>query len=280
MNFDTEKMRGLLQSRLKDQSSVLQTQFRKVDPALNIRFAFLEDLLPPELCERLYQDFLNSRGPQWRRMKSFRESKWTSKNFDALPSALGEVTFAFQAPEILNLLEEITGISSLVADPGLYAGGLSLMKQGDFLDPHIDNSHDQTQSYYRRLNLLYYVTPAWTLEDGGHLELWNHDLSKAQIIESRFNRLVIMETHQESFHSVSKISNAQKPRCCISNYNFTLQSPTGKNHFHVTSFKARPEQRLKNVFFTLDRLARSGARKIRRQGFGKKDLYRNEKIQE
>ena len=35
------------------------------------------------------------------------------------------------------------------------------MTEGDFLNPHIDNSHDAKRERYRRLNLLYYVSPGW-----------------------------------------------------------------------------------------------------------------------
>lgn len=96
-----------------------------------------------------------------RLMSSFRESKYTSKSFDGFNSSLKEITFAIQSPEVVRLVEEITGFANQIPDPSLYAGGLSMMLSGNFLNPHIDNSYEQDRLYYRTLNFLYYITPDW-----------------------------------------------------------------------------------------------------------------------
>jgi len=63
------------------------------------------------------------------------------------------------------LIEEITGLKEMVPDKNLYAGGISLMANGNFLNPHLYNSHDNDMKYYRVLNLLYYCTPDWDIEN-------------------------------------------------------------------------------------------------------------------
>lgn len=45
------------------------------------------------------------------------------------------------------------------------------MAKDNFLNPHLGNSHDKDRECYRVLNLLYYVTPNWSHEQGGNLEL-------------------------------------------------------------------------------------------------------------
>ena len=52
----------------------------------------------------------------------------------------------------------------------LYAGGISMMAPGHFLNPHIDNSHDKFRQRYRVLNLLSYVSPDWDQTRGCNLE--------------------------------------------------------------------------------------------------------------
>lgn len=70
------------------------------------------------------------------------------------------------------------------------------MAHKNYLNPHLDNSHDAERERWRVLNLLYYVTPDWHLGDGGHLELWLDGPKKVPLhIESKFNRLVVMATH-------------------------------------------------------------------------------------
>jgi len=79
-------------------------------------------------------------------------------------SVLEEAIYAFQMPAVVARVEQITGLRALEPDTMLYAGGISLMGPGHFLNPHIDNSHDRTRERYRVLNLLYYVSPQWSVD--------------------------------------------------------------------------------------------------------------------
>ena len=115
-------------------------------------------------------------------------------------SILEEVIYAFQNREV-QFIKYICGIEDLQPDEYLYAGGISSMKKGQFLNPHLDNSHGKDRNRWKSLNLLYYVSPNWNDNNGGHLELWPSGLKKKQIIlHSKFNRLIVMATHQTSWH--------------------------------------------------------------------------------
>src|SRR5690606_15404679 len=118
--------------------------------------------------------------------QSFRERKQTSTRFDELPAILSDVTFALQRDAVVSLIGERLGLEELGGDPTLYAGGVSMMGQGDFLNPHIDNSHEATRTRYRRVNLLYYVTPDWQADYGGNLELWDEQITRPVMIHSKF----------------------------------------------------------------------------------------------
>ena len=130
------------------------------------------------------------------------------------------VTFVFQDKRVIVAVSRITGHKVLMGDPLLYAGGISVMEKGHFLNPHIDNSHDYEQKNYRVLNLLYYCTPGWSVENGGNFELWNIDVTEPTEVPSFFNRLVLMETNDRSWHSVNPVKGSER-RCCISNYYFS-----------------------------------------------------------
>ena len=175
---------------------------------------------------------------------------------------LEEIIFAFQDPRFLSLVEEITGLSELLPDEHLYAGGISLMAQGCFLNPHLDNSHDKDRKNFRVLNLLYYVTPDWQESYGGNLELWDQGLkSDARTIVSKFNRLVIMVTNRKSYHSVNPVL-FDGERCCVSNYYFSPISAENNEYFHVTSFRGRPEEKLKDFVLSADVALRNGIRQV------------------
>lgn len=274
MKFQTERYKALILERLREIKSSARQQFAENRKNVGIRFVAIDDLLPIDEAEKIHHAFDRS-NPAWREMDSFREKKLTTKQYNEFDSILGEITFAFQEPEIIRLVEEITQVPDQIGDPGLYAGGLSMMRPGDFLDPHIDNSHDQNRELYRRLNLLYYVTPDWKREDGGHLELWDKLVKENVTIESRFNRLVLMETNNLSWHSVSPVKKSGGLRKCVSNYYFSKESPLGGDYFHVTSFNGRPGQHWKRSFCKIDNFLRSSLRNIKPTGFSKKDIYRD-----
>lgn len=73
-----------------------------------------------------------------------------------------------------------------------------MMFKDDFLNSHIDNSHDSSRNLYRRLNLLYYAPPDWTLESGENLERWDDKVKTQKTITSKLNRLVAMQTNKTS----------------------------------------------------------------------------------
>ncbi len=268
-----ERLIALVTDRLKDRASGAKAEFAANQGSHGIGFCAIDGLLPEADAQAAYAAFALG-NPVWRLMDTFRERKLTSKQFDCFDPILKQITFALQAPGVVSLIEEITGIQGQLPDPKLYAGGLSMMREGDFLDPHIDNSHDQFQQVYRRLNLLYYLTPGWSLEKGGNLELWDKRVQKQQTLVSAFNRLVLMETHSLSWHSVSRVVPDGSHRCCVSNYYFSKESPTGSDYYHVTSFMARPGHSLRRSLCRIDNTFRSLARVIKKGGFGKVDIYR------
>lgn len=254
----------LILDRLKQEEIKISENFNQSQEFVD-RFAVVDDLLPPDLAHKIYNSFPQIE--EMRLMKSFRETKYTSKNVKGMNPLIGEALFAFQDERVVNLIEKLTGLVKQHPDPYLYAGGISLMQKGHFLNPHIDNSHDKDRKHYRTLNLLYYVTPDWKEEYGGNLELWDESVKKKVTIPSLFNRLVLMETNAHSWHSVSPVL-VEKPRTCVSNYYFSPNSPSGKDYFHITAFNGRPEQPLTRAWCVVDTLLRSAVRVIVKKGVG------------
>jgi Rps23 Pro-64 3,4-dihydroxylase Tpa1-like proline 4-hydroxylase len=194
--------------------------------------------------------------------RSLREVKYVAAQMNEYDRLLEEIVYAFQDPGIVSRVERITGLRALEPDSLLYAGGVSMMAPGHYLNPHVDNSHDKTRSRYRVINLLYYVSPQWEAANGGNLELWPvGPVGQPETIVSRFNRLAVMVTHQRSWHSVSRITAAQD-RCCVSNYYFSKFPVGDSEYFHVTTFRGRPEQPLRDFILRADGWARSRLRDL------------------
>jgi len=263
---------GLIVNKLRDSASSVRNEYLgQTSKSISTKYFVVDGLLPEDVAQEIYMAFPGS--DQMRRMSSFREHKYTSKNFDEFNSIIRHIALAFQDPSVISLIEKITGIDKQIADPSFYAGGLSRMGNGHFLNPHIDNSHEAARRYYRTLNLLYYVTPGWRSEDGGSVELWDRQVRKKIVIPCLFNRLVVMETNPRSWHSVGPVVTSAQ-RCCVSNYYFSPESPIGKPYFHVTSFSARPEQKVRRVISWLDNRVRNGIRLLVPHGLGGADIYK------
>jgi Rps23 Pro-64 3,4-dihydroxylase Tpa1-like proline 4-hydroxylase len=238
--------------RIAQAASELASQWSESAP---VNHFVVDDLLPQEWAHAIRSAFPRPEVMVLKR--SLRELKYVSAQLNRYDSLLEEIVYAFQQPAVLNLVEEITALSALEPDSMLYAGGISLMAPGHYLNPHIDNSHDRSQQKYRVLNLLYYVSPDWSQHDGGNLELWPSGPKGQPItVVSKFNRLVVMVTHKHSWHSVSR-SMAKSDRCCVSNYYFSEHPIGGRDYSHVTSFRGRPEQPLRDLVLRGDNLLRT-----------------------
>lgn len=262
---------ALLVKKLSLNSEALANQFKDSANEVGVRYLIIDDVLPDDICHEIYRQFPSLDAMRY--MSSFRERKYTSKAFDSFDSILSDITFALQDIEVLKLVEAITNISDQTADPTLYAGGLSAMSNNSFLSPHIDNSHNVDRDKYRTLNLLYYVTPDWKYEYGGNLQLWDCGLKNNVTIHSKFNRLVMMETNPSSWHGVNKVI-VDRTRCCVSNYYFSPNSPTGHDYYNVTGFSAPWSEPLRRLIGKLDSLGRNCIRAVFPSGLGEKDIYR------
>lgn len=232
-----------------------------------IGFFVVDDLLPIDLANTIASAFPAKDAMVAKR--TIRERKAIMSQMAACAPIIGEAIYAFQEPAVLNLIGDIAGTPTVEADPFLYAAGISAMAAGDFLNPHLDNSHDKDRARWRAFNLLYYVTPEWPEDVGGNLELWPDGVEGEQTtIHSRFNRLVVMVTHGQSWHSVSPITG-DGVRMCVSNYYFTRTPMRADDRFHVTSFRGRPEQPIADAVLRADAFARSTIRRLKPDGLGK-----------
>jgi Rps23 Pro-64 3,4-dihydroxylase Tpa1-like proline 4-hydroxylase len=268
-----EELVKLIIERLDRDAASIKADFA-ADKGVTAHYTAIDDLLPVDIARRIADAF--PANDKMRFLNSFRERKHTSKSLDQFDPLISDITFAFQDERVIAKVAELTGIKDAVGDPHLYAGGISAMSKGHFLNPHLDNSHDGEQKNYRVLNLLYYITPDWRPENGGNLELWDIDVTRPVEIPSLFNRLVLMGTGDKTWHSVNEVKT-NATRRCVSNYYFSPHSPNGYETSHVTYFMARPEQKFRRLITRFDSDLRTFLRKIKRDGFAKKDIYDTKK---
>jgi hypothetical protein len=143
-------------------------------------------------------------------------------NVREISDAYRDLDCYLQTREFLDFVSAITGIPDLLYDPDYIGGGTHENRDGQGLDQHVDfNFHPGTR-WHRRLNLIVYLNPEWDAAWGGNLQLqadpWNGDASGPSITPL-FNRAVIFETTERSWHGFSNI-----------------QLPTDKKHLSRKSF--------------------------------------------
>lgn len=262
---DRQAIAALIADRLM---AVSIDAHRQWNDGSRIRSVVIDDLLPDRLARQISAAF-----PSPERMagkSTLRERKFVAAQMDRYNPLLEEVTFAFQEPVVLALVNDITGLQMMEADENLYAGGISAMTRGSYLRPHLDNSHDARRERYRVLNLLYYVSPGWEEVYGGSLQLWDEGpRGPARTIASRFNRLVLMATDRNSWHSVNEVL-VDGVRQCVSNYYFSRQPPEERPYFHATSFRAEHGTGLSDLVMRADNGLRTAILKLTGD-----TLYRN-----
>lgn len=239
----------LILKRLTDAKAQLKKQFSSEHPIKVARHFILDDFLPTEIAENVYANFPKTK--KMRVLSSYGELKLKYSHIKNTSSLLQALQSAIQNPKVVAVIEEITGIKKQVPDTSHHAGGVSKLLKGHYINPHLDNSHDANKKLYRTVNMLYYVSPNWKLENGGNYELWDETVTNRIVVPSLFNRLLVMETNRRSWHAVNPVL-CDAPRCCVFNYYFSPQSPEGVDYFHGAAsiffnpvFKARPEQKFR-----------------------------------
>lgn len=252
--MDKNLLIDLIAQRLNESKEQLQKQFFHQHPIKVARHFILDNLLPAQIAEKIYQAFPKPR--QMRLLRNYGELKTRYMDIKKAARLLQDLHLAIQDVRIVAAIEEITQIKNQVADHLHPAGGISAYPKGYYLNPHLDSSHNGTKTLYRTVNLLYYVSPNWQEANGGNFEVWDESVDNRIIIPCFFNRLVVMETNRKSWHSVNSVL-CDEPRFCVFNYFFSEQSPENEEYFHATSFslfnplfKARPEQKIRRAFAT------------------------------
>jgi hypothetical protein len=107
----------------------------------------------------------------------------------------------FNSIPIVQFLESLTTIPSLIPDPHFVGGGFHETSRGGKLGMHADFRINDKLHLNRRINMIIYLNKNWKDEYGGHLELWDKKMQeKVHSIAPIFNRCVIFNTDADSFH--------------------------------------------------------------------------------
>ena len=212
------------------------------------RHVVIESFFPADYATSLLDSF-----PAFERGNARNEDgelggKSTVEKIRELGPAYAKLDDVIQTPAFLGWLGEVTGIPDLQYDPWYFGGGTHENRQGQDLDPHIDFNRHPENGTHRRLNLIVYLNREWSDDWGGSLELHTDPRSpddEITLITPLFNRCVIFETTEWSWHGFSRIKLPEEKqslsRKSIALYFYTRERPPEElASTHSTVYVDRP----------------------------------------
>jgi Rps23 Pro-64 3,4-dihydroxylase Tpa1-like proline 4-hydroxylase len=208
---------------------------------------YFDDFLPAEVAEAALCDFPEPREGNWREYRDVNQHKKLA--FDAvekLPPSIRDVLYFLNTRPMLRFLETLTGIQGILPDPHYVGGGLHQTRPGGLLEVHADFSYHHGLRLDRRINVLIYLNKDWKEEYGGHFELWDREVKRAEKkILPIFNRCAIFSTTSVSFHGhpVALACPPARSRKCIATYYYSNGRPEEApelTHQHGVAFQQRP----------------------------------------
>ena len=231
--------------------TVTEKEINEYSQAQPFPHMVIDNFLPPSLLNGVIDDFRNYNNWGWdnsnyskdHQVKKF-FSPWNNDGDTTLPINTKLILNYFNSPDVINMLEELTGIKGLIADPTLLGGGMHKIDSGGKLSIHVDSRKHAISGNYRRLNLLVYLNKDWNKEWGGSLQLWDKDMTTmVQDIQPLFNRVVIFNTGADTYHGHPHPLNTPNgmSRISLALYYYTKENPdTEENSVTSAVWKDTP----------------------------------------
>jgi Rps23 Pro-64 3,4-dihydroxylase Tpa1-like proline 4-hydroxylase len=245
---DTSVMSALLSEQFTQKLDALAQakaeEYKANQPYPHIYF---DNFLPLDVAEAALRDFPEPKEVDWHSYKDVNQHKKLA--FDAvekLPASIRDVLYFLNTRPMLKFLETLTGIQSVLPDPNYVGGGLHQIRPGGLLEVHADFSYHNGLRLDRRINVLIYLNKDWKEEYGGHFELWDREVKRAEKkILPIFNRCAIFSTTSVSFHGHPEplMCPPDRNRKSIATYYYSNGRPEEDpelTHKHEVAFQQRP----------------------------------------
>lgn len=166
----------------------------------------IDNFFPEDVAQSYLQSFPDLKDESWERtndpdIEVKLRSNWRSE-FD-IPDGLLSAIRILNSSLVLNAMSKIFEIQKLVSDPYFTGGGLNVTVSGGLLDVHVDGNYHDATGLNRRINAIVYLNPNWKEGWGGEFGLYDSNGENLiKKVAPIFNRLVIFDTNDFSFHGL------------------------------------------------------------------------------
>ena len=230
--------------------NALREQVRRSRPVPNF---LIDNFLKDEFANRIADSF-----PPYEQAiavgRSFRavneKGKVQVTDSTRFPEPIGQLNDLLASKEFCELISYVLDIPELLADAQLVGGGMHQTAARGHLDVHVDFNYLEDRQWHRRANLLVFLNRDWRPEWGGEFQLWDADVRVRHHAHLPiFNRCVLFETNEVSFHGVTAVSCPPgQTRKSFAAYYYTKEAPAHwDGRQHSTVFRARPDEFLKGT---------------------------------
>lgn len=189
-----------------------RAQFASAAP---FRHVIIDDFLSPAFADAVLRQFPDFENGNYIGENGRPGGKSTVDRIRGLGDAYRDLDEVIQTREFLDFVGTVTGIEGLLYDPFYLGGGTHENRHGQGLKAHIDFNYHPSERWHRRLNLIIYLNHEWDDAWGGMFDLYRDpyaDPSPAVRVAPLFNRCVIFETNEHSWHGFDAICLPEEKR--------------------------------------------------------------------
>lgn len=234
----------MINSLLRNALTVHYTLREKFLSALPFQHVVIDNFLEESLAKEIANVFPSHDDSVWTvSYDNPVEKKKACSHWDKFPAPIYSTLYYLCSSEFVSIISGITNNSNIVCDYGLHGGGMHSHNIGGKLNIHKDYSIHPKVQYMRNYNLILYMTPDWKESWGGGLEFWSHDEKTNQPkecvtkISNVFNRAVIFNTTQNSWHGLP-----QELKCPADQARRSLAI------YYLSEIKSEAEQRKRALY--------------------------------
>ena len=200
-------------------------------------YTYIDNFLTFEDAKELENQFPDYDDPRWFVYDNPLENKKALNNWNESPQKTYQFFLKINSSKMISVLEKHFK-TNLFTDPGLHGGGWHIHGKGGNLNPHLDYTIHPKCGLQRKINIIFYLSSNLIPEKHkGHLGFWSHNkktnlpLNLEAEVAPIFNRAVIFDTSQNSWHGISKKLELDNNiyRKSLANYYLTLPENTRLN---------------------------------------------------
>ena len=176
--------------------------------------AVIDNFFPEELANSCLNNFPPLSDPCWEHQNDkdievkYR-TNWKSE-FD-IPVGILDAVQILNSSIVMKAMSTLMRIKKLIPDPYYTGGGLNVTTRGGLLDVHVDGNYHDATGLNRRLNAIVYLNPNYQSDWGGEFGVYDKTGDNCvKKIEPLYNRLIIFNTHDTSFHGLPDPVNFPK----------------------------------------------------------------------